>query len=60
MVTKNIKKVSVGPCWFCDWKPGKDSTARFEMVKGAIYVFCPKCGLEIPDALFLIGDDIEE
>ena len=58
--TKEIKAVSVGPCWFCDWKPDDDNIARFEMHEGGIFVFCPKCGYEIVDARFLIGEDVEE
>lgn len=58
--TKEIKKISVGPCWFCDWEPmeGKKGVARFEMHEGAIYVFCPKCGYEIPDAKYLLNNSI--
>lgn len=56
----NIKSISVGDCWFCDWKPTEKSRPDFRMVNGAVYVFCPKCGIEIPDAQFLIGEDVGE
>lgn len=56
---KNIKAVSVGDCWFCDWKT-VDSKPDLRLVDGAVYVFCPKCGFEIPDARYLIGENVEE
>jgi len=57
---KKIITISVGPCWFCDWKPTKESGAKFTKIDGAVYVFCPECGYEIPDARFLIGENVEE
>ena len=60
---KNIKQISVGGCWFCEWKPIQDidhENAKFTMDDGAVYAFCPKCGYELQDAKFLIGENVEE
>jgi len=59
--TTNTKCISVGGCWFCEWKPiqGTDfESAKFGTHDGAVYVFCPKCGYELQDALFLIGENV--
>jgi hypothetical protein len=53
---ENIKTISVGKCWFCDWDPLVDGDAKFTLVDGAVDVFCPVCGMEIPDARFLIDE----
>jgi len=63
MSEKNVKQISVGGCWFCEWKPIQGTEleeAKFTMTDGAVFVFCPKCGFEIPDAQFLIGENVEE
>ena len=60
ITTKDIKSISVGGCWFCEWKPTEDSTAKFQVEDGAVYVFCPKCGYEIQDAQFLIGENVDK
>lgn len=55
-----IKSIGIKKCQFCNWKPSKDSSPKFGMVKGAVYVFCPKCGYELVNAQFLIGEHVEE
>lgn len=54
----NIKAVSVGGCGFCSWESTDSNSpdAKFVMIDGALYVFCPECGLEISKAEFLIGE----
>ncbi len=54
------KEISVGDCWFCDWKSSKEDNPKFVKSEGAVYVFCPMCGYEIPDAEFLIGEHVDE
>ena len=55
---KVTKSVSVGTCWFCDFKQAVDNPAKIIVIDGAFYVSCPKCGYEMQDALFLIGENV--
>jgi hypothetical protein len=60
-IITNTKCISVGGCWFCEWKPIQEDqhhNAEFVKIDGAVYVFCPKCGYELQDAQFLIGENV--